>query len=171
MYRSRRVGSMTTSLDVEARLENDVTTEEPPKKRTKRTQRRKRQTLQTLQARIKYREQAIHCLNNHLKKGTFPKRFKSLRPYPIMQTRKSQAIVKAACQQVESVLLDQMIQEESMKLKQDQTRYEVMKQERQSERARVPRKPKTVSVLQLQQELKALQAKYEQLSSKLENQE
>ena len=162
---------MTTSLDVEARLENDVTTEEPPKKRTKRTQRRKRQTLQTLQARIKYREQAIHCLNNHLKKGTFPKRFKSLRPYPIMQTRKSQAIVKAACQQVESVILDQMIQEERMKLKQDQTRYEVMKQERQSERARVPRKPKTVSVLQLQQELKALQAKYEQLSSKLENQE
>ena len=88
-----------------------------------------------------------------------------------MQTRKSQAIVKAACQQVESVILDQMIQEESMKLKQDQTRYELMKQERQSQRVRVPRKPKTVSVLQLQQELKALQTKYGQLSSKLKNQE
>ena len=162
---------MTTSQDDDLRLENDVTTEEPPKKRTKPTQRRNRQTLPTLQARIKYREQAIHCLNNHLKKGTFPKRFKSLRPYPIMQTRKSQAIVKAACQQVESVILDQMIQEESMKLTQDQTRYEEMKQERQSQRARGVRKPKTVSVLQLQRELKAMQAKYDQLSSKLENRE
>ena len=162
---------MTTSPDVEVCLEKELTTEEPPKKRTKRTQRRNRQTLQTLQTRIKYREQAIHCLNNHLKKGTFPKRFKSLRPYPIMQTRKSQAIVKAACQQVESVILDQMIQEESMKLTQDQTRYEEMKQEWQSQRTRGVRKPKTVSVLQLQRELKAMQAKYDQLSSKLENRE
>ena len=166
---------MTAIPDVEARLENVVTTEErtkePNVKRTKRTQRRNRQTMQTLQARIKYREQAIHCLSNHLKKGTFPKRFKSLRPYPTMQTLESQAIVNAACQQVESVILDQMIQEERLKLKQDQARYELMKQERQSERARVPRKPKTMSVLQLPQELKALQTKYGQLCSKLENKE
>ena len=162
---------MTAIPDDEARFENVVTTEEPTKKRTKRTQRRNRQTMQTLQARIKYREQAIHCLSNHLKKGTFPKRLKALRPYPTMQTPESQAIVKTACQQVESVILEQMIQEERLKLKQDQTRYEVMKQERQSERARVPRKPKTMSVLQLQQELKALQAKYGQLCSKQENQE
>ena len=163
---------MTTIPDVEARLENVATTEEPTKKRTKRTtQRRNRQTLHSLQARIKYRERAIQCLSNHLKKGTFPKRFKSLRPYPTMQTPESQAIVKAACQQVESVILEQMIQEERLKLKQDQTRYEVMKQERQSERARVPRKPKTMSVLQLQQELKALQAKCGQLCNKQEHQE
>ena len=123
---------MTAIPDVKAHLENVVTTQEPPNKRTKRTQRRNRQTMQTLQARIKYREQAIHCLNNHLKKGTFPKRFKSLRPYPTMQTPESQAIVKTACQQVESVILDQMIQEERMKLKQDQTRYE------RSDKASVP---------------------------------
>ena len=72
MYPSSRVLNMTAIPDDEARFENVVTTEEPTKKRTKRTQRRNRQTMQTLQARIKYREQAIHCLSNHLKKGTFP---------------------------------------------------------------------------------------------------
>ena len=162
---------MTAIRDVEARLENVVTTEELTVKRKKRTQRSDRQKMHTLQARIKYREEAIHCLSNQLKKGTFPKRFKSLRPYPTMQTPKSQAIVNAACQQLESVILDQMIQEERLKLKQDQTKYEFMKQERQGERAQVPRKPKTLSVVQLQQELKELQSKYRQLCSKLESQE
>ena len=135
---------MTAIPDVEARMENIVTTEEPTKKtreptvkRTKRAQRSYRQKLQTLKARIKYREQAFQCLSNHLQKGTFLKRFKSLRPYPTMATPQSQAIVNAACQQVESVILDQMALEERLKLKQDQTRYECMKQERQGERVKV----------------------------------
>ena len=84
-----------------------------------------------------------------------------------METPESQAIVNAACQQVESVILDQMALEERLKLKQDQTRYETMKQKR----AQVPRKPKTISVVQLQQELKELQLKYGQLCSKLDNKE
>ena len=86
-----------------------------------------RQKLQTLQARIKYRQQAIKCLRHHLKKGTFPKRFKSLRPYPKRGPPESQAIVNAACGQVHSVILDQMMIEEEKKLKQDETKYQSMK--------------------------------------------
>ena len=84
-----------------------------------------------------------------------------------METPESQALVNAACQQVESVSLDQMVLEERRKLLQDQTKYECMKQKH----AQVPRKPKMISVVQLQQELKELQSKYGQLCSKLETQE
>ena len=54
-------------------------------KSKKPTLKRYRQKLQAIQARIKYREKAIKGFRNHLKKGTFPKRFKSLRPFPKME--------------------------------------------------------------------------------------
>ena len=145
-------------------------TEKPTVKRKKLTQPSYRQKLQTLQTRIKYREKAIKGFRNHLKKGTFPKRFKSLKPYPKMDTTESQAIVNAACEQVECVILDQMALEEELKLKQDQISYQTMKEE-QAKRHLVPKKPKKFTVSQLMQELKDLQLKYTELCSKLENQE
>ena len=131
-------------------------------KSKKRTSQSFRQKLQTLQARIKYREQVIKGMRNHLHKGTFPKRFKSIRPYPKMGFPESQVIVNAACQQVECLILDQMVLDEEKKLAEDQNSYQVMKEERKSELTQVPRK--TISVVQLQQELADLQSKYTELA-------
>ena len=68
-----------------------------------------RQKLMATHARIKYRERTIKGFKNHLKKGTFPQRMKSIKPYPKMSSSESQAIVNAACDQVQCVILDQMI--------------------------------------------------------------
>ena len=149
--------------------ESTKTTMEPTVKSKNLTLKSYRRKLQTLQARIKYREQAIKGFRNHLKKGTFPKRFKSLRPYPKMETPESQVFVNTACEQVESVILNQMAVEEELKLREDQTRYQAMKQERAGERTQVPRKP--ITVVELQQELKDLQSKYTELCSKLDSKE
>lgn len=123
------MGNMSALEDVvsEPVEENNIVEEpsekpiEPTKKSKKHTLKYYRQKLQTLQARIKYREKAIKSLRNHLKKGTFPKRFKSLRPYPKMETLELQAIVNAAREQVHCVILDQMALEEEIKLREDQT--------------------------------------------------
>ena len=115
-----------------------------------------RQKLQAIQARIKYREKAIKGFRNHLKKGTFPKRFKSLRPVPKMESSETQAVVNAACEQVHCVILDQMTLDEEKKLTQDQTSYKTMKKEREGERSQLlktPRKPKKSTVAKLMQEL------------------
>ena len=88
-----------------------------------------RQKLQTIQARIKYREKAIKGFRNHLKKGTFPKRFKSFRPFPKMESPETQAVVNAACEDVHCVILDQMILDEEKKLVQDQDNYKTMKKQ------------------------------------------
>ena len=74
-----------------------------------------RQKLMTIKARIKYREYAIKRFRKHLKNGTFPQRMKSIKPYPKMTSPEAQAIVNAACDQVQSVILDEMIQEEEIK--------------------------------------------------------
>lgn len=108
-----------------------------------------------LQARIKSRQQAIQCLRQHLKKGTVTKRFKALRPYPKMDSPESQAIVNAACGQVHSEILNQMVIEEEKKLMQDETKYQSVKKH-PPKTAQTPKKP---TVLQLQRELKELQSK------------
>ena len=126
-----------------------------------------RQKLQAIQARIKYREKAIKGFKNHLKKGTFPKRFKSLRPYPKMESPETQAVVNAACEQVHCVILDQMLLDEEKKLVQDQTSYQAMRKERESTRSQLPGKPQKMSVAQLMQELTDLQSKYAQLYQQL----
>ena len=123
------MGNMSALEDIvsEPVEENNIVEEpsekpiEPAKKSKKHTLKCYRQKLQTLQARIKYREKAIKSLRNHLKKGTFPKRFKSLRPYPKMITLELQAIVNAAREQVHCVILDQMALEEEIKVREDQT--------------------------------------------------
>ena len=140
---------------------------EPTVKSKKSTLKSYRQKLQAIQARIKYREKAIKGFRNHLKKGTFPKRFKSLRPYPKMDSPESQAVVNAACEQVHCVILDQMILDEEKKLLQDQTSYQAMKKERESTRSQLPRKPQQLSAAQLMQELTHLQSKYAQLYQQL----
>ena len=131
-----------------------------------------RQKLQAIQVRIKYREKAIKGFRNHLKKGTFPKRFKSLRPFPKMESPETQAVVNAACEQVHCVILDQVTLDEEKKLTQDQTSYKTMKKEREGERSQLlktPRKPKKFTVAKLMQELTDLQSKYTQLCSQLNN--
>ena len=129
-----------------------------------------RQKLMTIKARIKYREHAIKGFRKHLKNGTFPQRMKSIKPYPKMTSPEAQAMVNAACDQVQSVILDQMIQEEEKKLSQDQDSYQALKDQRQGDRQQLkaPKKPKKPTVVQLQQELADLQSKYTQLCSKLE---
>ena len=93
-----------------------------------------RQKLMTIQARIEYREHSIKGFRKHLKNGTFPQRMKSIKPYPKMQSSEAQAAVNAACDQVQCVILDQMIQEEEKKLSQDQDNYQTLKVERQGDR-------------------------------------
>ena len=129
-----------------------------------------RQKLQAIQARIKYREKAIKGFRNHLKKGTFPKRFKSLRPFPKMDSPETQAVVNAACEQVHCVILDQMILDEEKKLLQDQDNYLAMKKQRECERSQLlktSKKPQKLSVTQLMQEPTELQSKYAQLYQQL----
>ena len=74
-----------------------------------------RQKLMTIKARIKYREKVIKAFRKHLKHGTFSKRMKSMRPYPKMNSAEAQRIVNAACDQVQCVILDQLIQDEEKK--------------------------------------------------------
>ena len=142
--------------------------------KTKKTLQRKQKLKQmSIHARIKYREKVIKQFRNHLKQGTFPKRFKSLRPYPKMNSPEAQAIVNAACDQVQNVVLDQMILDEEKKLTQEQEEYQILKEQRLSERPQLnkPKKPKMMTVVQLRQELADLQSKYTQLCSKLDNRE
>ena len=132
-----------------------------------------RQKQIALKARIKYREHALQGYKRHLKQGTFPKRVKSLKPYPKMDSLKAQAVINDGCQLVEKIILEQMIQDQVENLKQDQASLDLLKKERQQHKAKkIPKTdPKTPTMLQLQHELKDLQAKYTDLSQKLMKQE
>ena len=74
-----------------------------------------RQKLMTIKARIKYREDALKTLKKYFKNGTFLQRMKWIKPYPKMNPPEAQAVVNAACDQVQCVILDQMIHEEEKK--------------------------------------------------------
>ena len=117
--------------------------------------------------RIKHREQALRGLNQHLKNGTFPKRMKSLKPYPTMETPEAQAVVNQACEQVERVMLDQRMQDYERKLQQDRASLQTLKDTRREHRQQSKTRKGEPTVLQLQRELKDLQAKYNELSQKL----
>ena len=136
---------------------------------TEKTLKEYRQKQIALKARIKYREHTLKHLSGHLKNGTFPKRMKSIKPYPQMDTPEAQTIVNEACQQVDKVILGQMIQEQALKLKQDQDSFQTLKKERQEQRkqckATVKKEP---TMLQLQRELRDLQSKYTLLYQKME---
>ena len=127
----------------------------------------KRQTRMTVQARIKYRQRAIKKkLRTRLKNGTFPQRMKSIKPYPKMDSPESQAIVNAACNQVQCVILDQVLLEEEKKLAKDQERYQTLQQQ---QRKTCQKRVKSPTVAQLQKELAELHAKYGQVCKILEN--
>ena len=114
----------------------------------------KRQTRMNVQARIKYRQRAIKKFRTHLKNGTFPQRMKSIKPYPKMDSPESQAIVNAACNQLQCVILDQMLLEEALQ---------------QQKRKACKKRVKSPTVAQLQKELAELHAKYSQVCKTLEN--
>ena len=131
-------------------------------------------------ARIKQREKSLHTFSTHLKQGTFPKRMKSIKPYPKMETPEAQAKVNEACQQVERVILGHMVQDQAMKLKQEQESYEALRQQRVEERQQnkaqttdkatqslKPSKKDRMTVTQLQQELRDMQAKYTALCAQV----
>ena len=131
-----------------------------------------RQNQMALKARIKHRTQSLQSYKQHLKNGTFPKRMKSLKPYPKMDTPQAQAKVNEACQLVDKVILDQMIYEQALKLKQDQESYDDLRQQQQEARQQrmAPLKkhhPKTSFLAELQRDLKDLQTKYTELCQKL----
>jgi len=137
--------------------------------------RKNRQKRLALQARLKYREQSIKSFQRHLKQGTFPKRMKSMKLFPKMNTPEGQTIVNEACEQVQKVILDQLLVEEQQKLIQEQVLFETLKEQQLPERAprkktesRPPRKPKKSSVAQLQEELTLLQTSVTQLCSLLD---
>ena len=100
-----------------------VPPENPGLASEKATLRKNRQKRLAVHARIKYREQTIKAFRRHLKQGTFPKRMKSIKPYPKMCSPDAQALVNAACDQVQCIILDQMILEEQQKLAQEQDMY------------------------------------------------
>ena len=160
-------------------IQEDSTPEMSCEKTDKVTLRKNRQKRMTVQARIKYRERTIKAFRNHLKNGTFPKRMKSIKPYPKMGSPEAQTIANAACDQVQCVILDQMVLEEQKKLAQDQEQYQTLKEQRLKERLprkkpekpqlNIPKKPKKPTMAQLQEELAILQANVTQLYSKLEN--
>ena len=107
------------------------------------------QKLMTIKARMRYREQTIKGFKNHLKNSTIPIRVKSLLPCPNMGFPKSQAFVNAACKQVQSVILDQMMLEEEKRLSQDQDSYQTMKTQRRAARQKLnmlkhPRNPRSL---------------------------
>jgi len=86
-----------------------------------------------------------------------------------------QAIVNAACDQVQCVILDQMVLEEQQKLTQDQDMYQTLKEQQLKERIpskkpqlNLSRKPKKPSMARLQEELSLLQANVAQLCSLME---
>jgi len=137
--------------------------------------RKNRQKRLALQARLIYREQTIKAFQRHLKQGTFPKRMKSIKPFPKMNTPEGQAIVNEACEQVQKLILDQMLLEEQQKLTQEQEMFQTIKEQqltepvpRKKSEPRQPRKPKKSSVAQLQEELTLLQTSVAQLCSLLD---
>lgn len=71
-----------------------------------------RQKLMTINARIRNREQAIKRFRKHLKNDTFPKRMKSIKPHLKMEYPESRTMVNAASDQVQSVILVCILQEE-----------------------------------------------------------
>ena len=138
---------------------------------TEKTLKEYQQKQIALKARIKYREHTLKHLSGHLKNGTFPKRMKCIKPYPKMETPEAQTIVNEACQQVDKVILGQMIQEQALKLKQDQDSCQTLKKERlhQRKQRKATVKKSMITVVQLQRELGDLQSKYTELYQKLNN--
>ena len=130
------------------------------------------QQYSMLNMRIRQREQAVRELNQHLEKGTFPKRLNFLKSHPPMETPEGMAKVKDALQQVGQAILVEKVQDYERKLQEDRASLQTLKETRRKQRQqkladKATQTPKKVSMSQLQQELRDLQAKYTELSEKL----
>ena len=132
------------------------------------------QQYSRLNVRIRQRKQAVRELNQHLEKGTLPKRMNHfLKSHPPMQTPEGTVKVKEALQQVGQAILTEKVQDYERKLQGDQASLQTLKETRRKQRQQKlasktkDKSSKKVSVLQLQQELQDLQAKYTELSQKL----
>ena len=86
-----------------------------------------------------------------------------------MESPKAQEVINDTCQRVDKIILEHMIQDQVENLKQDQASLDLLKKEQH--KAKPKTTPKTPTVLQLQHELKDLQAKYTELSQRLMKQE
>ena len=119
------------------------------------------------------REKALRELKEHIKHGTFPKRMKCLNSHPPMETPEGQAKVKEALQQVARAILIEKVQDYERKLKEDRVSLQTLKDTRRKQRQQQlackakDKSSKKVTVSQLQQELRDLQAKYTELAEKL----
>ena len=78
-------------------------------------------------------------LENISRMAPFRKREKSINPYPKMSSPEK----KAACDQVQCVILDVMIQEEQKKLTEDQDSYQALLVQRQGDRQQLKKPQKT----------------------------
>ena len=83
-----------------------------------------------------------------------------------MDSPESQAIVNAACDQVQCVILDQMLLEEEKKLVKDQEQYQTLQEQKLKD---CKKRVKSPTMAQLQKELADLHAKYSQVCTALEN--
>ena len=122
-----------------------------------------RQQWMTLKARIRYKEASIAQWKRHLEDGTFPSQVPTFKPYPKLDTPNSQAIVNAACHQARKTILMEMLRCTECKLAQDYGDLETLVKERREQRKqeRLKTKKGDSVVLQLQQQLKELQAKFD----------
>ena len=125
--------------------------------------------------RMTNREKALRGLKEHVKHGTYPKRMNFLKSHPPVETPEGIAKVKEALQQVGQAILIEKVQDYERKLQGDRTSLQTLKETRRKQRqqqlaskaTQTPKPTKKLSVSQLQQELRELQAKYTELAQNL----
>lgn len=131
-----------------------------------------RQKMHAVHARVKYQENVLKEYKKHAENGTIPKRLKSMKSYPKMQSPEAQKRVNEAYHQVECTLLDQAIQEIEKNLAAHKEQYQSLLQQRESERqvleGRKEKTPKISHHTRVKTELVELQKKYDQLCAKLD---
>ncbi|PFX15461.1 hypothetical protein AWC38_SpisGene20314 [Stylophora pistillata] len=88
--------------------------------------------MHAVHARVKYQENVLKEYKKHAENETFPKRLKSMKHYPKMQTPEAQKRVNEAYYQVECTVLDQAIQEIEKNLAVHKEQYQSLLQQRQT---------------------------------------
>ncbi|PFX11583.1 hypothetical protein AWC38_SpisGene24627 [Stylophora pistillata] len=103
--------------------------------------------MHAVHARVKYQENLLKEYKKHAENGTIPKRLKSMKSYPKMQSPKAQKRVNETYHQVECTVLDQAIQEIEKNLAAHKEQYQSLLQQRRSERQVLEgRKEKTAKI-------------------------
>lgn len=128
--------------------------------------------MHAVHARVKYQENVLKEYKKHAENGPFPKRMKSMKSYPKMQSPEAQKRVNEAYHQVECTVLDEAIQEIEKNLAAHKEHYQSLLQQRKSERqvleGRQEKTPKISHHTRVKTELIELQKKYDQLCAKLD---